>query len=52
MRIRNSPMLINKDQILSSQGLINLSLQGTKQLSPNPLLTKCLLLKDNNYYPN
>ena len=28
MRIKNSPMLINKDQILSSQGLNNLSLQG------------------------
>ena len=28
IRIKNSPMLINKDQILSSQGLNNLSLQG------------------------
>ena len=28
MRIKNSPMLINKDQILSSQGLNNLSLKG------------------------
>ena len=28
MRIKNSPILINKDQILSSQGLNNLSLQG------------------------
>ena len=28
MRIKNSPMLINKDQILSSQELNNLSLQG------------------------
>ena len=28
MRIKKSPMLINKDQILSSQGLNNLSLQG------------------------
>ena len=26
MRIKNNPMLINKDQILSSQGLYNLSL--------------------------
>ena len=28
IRIKNSPMLINKDQNLSSQGLNNLSLQG------------------------
>ena len=52
MRIRNSPMLINKDQILSSQGLNNLSFTKAKQLSFNPLLKRCLLLKDNNYYPN